>query len=219
MGIPSYTDNTTEGYDDGEFLEYIAGIAQISGLSYQSVKDAILELRDVISTGLVTVSINSDGKIDLSKVNTPNLVMLRSTEIEMYGNPDDKPIYFGWERGHRVLIFGEGAIPYIQAASLPGQSELIVPNLVLLGTDGIITGTIDGAGIGTFTSMTVNFGATFMTVYGETQMSNVITVGPVMSWQSVTLGVVTEDIPTYATSVRYYRTFDDVFRRVLEVKL
>jgi hypothetical protein len=217
MAIPSYAGDDITAYDNGEYLEHVANLVGLFGNTYQEVKSALSELRDwIVSQGQFTNIINTDGSIDLSKLTSPTLAMIKSSDVKIYGNPQLLPVYFGWEDGVKTLIFGPDAVPYIQMASMPGDQYIIPPNLVLLGTSGVELTGMDGMG---GSLQTISFGASFMTIYGETAMSNLIQIGPILEWQSVTLGVITDDIPTYATSVIYYRDFGGTFRKVLEVKL
>ena len=214
MAIPGFTGVDMSAYNEGEYAEYLQGLSQALNIPYADIQSALKELRDTIKMGPNTI--NTDGKIDLTKFPLATRQMWQSAGIVIYGNPDDRPVYFGWIDGVKTLIFGEMAVPYISMASLPGEQYIIPPNLVLLSTNGVVGSIFDGDNR---TSLTVNFAATFMTIYGETVLSNIITIGPILEWGSVTLGVVTEDIPEYATHVYYYRSFGDTFRRVQEVKL
>jgi hypothetical protein len=214
MAIPSYAGDDITAYENGEYLEYVANLVGIVANSYSEVRAALIELREwIISYGKVTSVINTDGSIDLSKVTSPTLAMLKSADLKIYGTPGIDPAYMGYENGVRFIIFGEDAVPFIQAASMPREQYLIPPTLLGLGSVGIKTS------VNSDEMKTISFGASFMTFYGESQMSNLIPVGPMAYWDSVTLGVVTSDIPSYATSVIYYREFDGVLRRVMEVKL
>jgi hypothetical protein len=236
MAIPSFTDeDILNDYDTQYFADYTWGLWQLralmgyEGSNPEGTKIALRtleELRDyMIEEGKTTNLVNTDGTIDLSKARTPGLRYLdeydKAGRLKVYGAPDTtEPPYLGYIDGVFCIVIGSASRPYKAMAEMPGPRQLIAPNLILVNFGPHRLSTPTGVG---GTLQVVDFTASFMTIYGETQLSNPIQIGPLLDWTSITLAVVEEDIPVYATAVKYYRLFGEgsaaVYRLVGQVKV
>ena len=226
MTIPSFTDeDILNDYDTKFHTDYVWTLARQWGWSFDFAYTTMQELREyIMDEGLSANVIRSDGSIDVSKARSPGLTYLdeyaKEGKVVLKGDPGATASYVGYIDGVFSIIWGAAAIPYIAMAVLPGPRQLLPPNLMLVGFGPHRASSLDGMG---GTLQVVDFAASFVTIYGETELSNPVQIGPLLDWTSITLAVVKEDIPDYATAVKYYRRFGDggsgVYRLVGKVKI
>ena len=236
MAIPSFTDeDILNDYDTQYYADYTWGLYQLLTIAGFLKSDpngpawanqTLDELRDFVIEDRITENlIRTDGSIDLSQARTPGLRYLdeydRAGKLKVYGVSDTKePPYMGYIDGVFCIVLGSAGRPYRAMASMAGSRQLITPNLILVDFGPHRLSTPSGVG---GTLQVVDFTASFMTIYGETQLSDPIQIGPLLDWTSITLAVVEEDIPVYATAVKYYRLFGEgsaaVYRLVGQVKV
>jgi hypothetical protein len=202
----------------------INALAEYFNMPFASVDEVWDELEHRCNTSEMPNLLLSDGTLDLGLIypitgSKPSLL----SEVKMVGHPgmagNPPVIATGFVQGQFTIFFGQYADLYVMQATQVVPADLITPKLSITATSGFAwsnPGSLQGGGK---TVESLSFLATFMTPYGETQASNIVTIDRVMYWGSVTLEVNGEAIPAYAGTVRYYRLFGDVFRLVAEVKI
>ena len=124
------------------------------------------------------------------------------------------PFYDTFIDGVYTIFLGDAAVRFFQQELMGQRASTMTQPPVLLymgGNIAPITGEFDFEMVGT-----VSFCATFKTLYGETGISNIITITSA-GWDNVTLAVDREVMPSYAEKVYYYRSFNGIFFRVAEV--
>ena len=234
MAIPGYT--PTDATDDvkehvgemyfaskSQFLVTLAEYLQVPFADAQATWNALEERCEQI--GMPNLLLE-DGQLDWGML-YPIAGQKPTTweDLVMYGTPsmageDWVLSALGWVDGKLTIFFGEYATLYIYQVSRVAPPELIPPKLYISETNGFRwsdVGSNDPSSASAVQSL--SFIATFMTRYGETRESNMVTIGRVVYWSSVKLEIDTDQIPAYAGSVRYYRLFGDTFRLVAEVKI
>ena len=235
MGIPGYSNNYSYNYADSEYYDWASGMVGVIGDTSREVLDTIKALRQEVVENANFNIITTDGLVDLSKVRAPTISELQSRDyvIVVWGDRE-APLLSGVPHdGDRLraqfsgsgsaasayidgkfhIFLGAAADAFKAEWSLPSAMALIAPNLYI----SYAYPTSDSLN-NSDKLITYQFVATFMTKWGETGPSNVVHYSTTSLDWNVTLEVVEEDIPNYATSVKYYRFFD-TFRLVSEVTI
>lgn len=221
MAIPGYTENITVDPSETEYYDYIANMVGIIGNSHSEVLAKIKALRDEVVANADFNILDPDGYVDLWKIRAPTVEEMRNAEVSVvFWDASTEPVCSGFVNGRFCIFFGRAAEAYIKEWTLPSPQALAVPSLYISSTTNIEMGNTNQISVPLVTYV---FAATFMTRWGETGPSNAVyatTINDpegIKKW-SVVLEVEGDRIPSYATSVRYYRFFD-TFRLVSEVKI
>ena len=145
-----------------------------------------------------------------------------SSEIRiLLGAEPATPCYDTFIDGKYTIFLGDAAIRFYQQELL-GQTykvyDISPPVLMLMGTDATPIAA-DASATGYSLQLNVlYFVATFGTKYGESGISNMVTVLS-SGWTYCDLAIDTQKIPSSAEYVYYYRNFGDTFFRVAEVEI
>lgn len=130
------------------------------------------------------------------------------------------PFYDTFVDGRYTIMIGDAAESYYRNELMQQSdtSSLPTPLLYFVGGDAVPIGADAEADQGYNYVTTDVFVATFNTRYGQSGPSNAVTV-MTGGWNSISLEVVGDNIPSYVTDVYYYRNFGGTFFRVAEVSV
>lgn len=232
MAIPGYTPvlatETAKNYL-GEVVNkdkdtVISSLAEYFSMPRASVAEVWNELERRCNEAKMPNLLFSDGTLDWGLIYPiPGEKPALLNDIAMVGHPGMAgvpPVFTtGFLHGQLTIFFGEYAELYIQQATQVIPAALTAPSLVIVDSSGLVLAANDSVGGVAEVVETPTFLATFMTRYGETEASNIVSLPRVYSWNTVTLAIDENKIPTYAGTVRYYRLFGDTYRLVSEVKI
>ena len=204
-------------YDESMYYNYVSYMVGIVANKQADVVSIIEELRQTLIKYKAPNLLLSNGYVDVWKIKNPTVedLLARNMVIVDYGE-NSGSVASGFIDGAFHIFLNQAADDYIKQISVPIPQQLISPILYISKTTGLVLGEQPP-----LPSAPYLFVATFMTRWGETQPSNVVRAWAIddsQSWE-VTLEVDENYIPSYATSVKYYRWFIDKFRVVAEVKI
>ena len=217
MAIPGFQQYYNMTYDESVYYNYISYMVGIVADKYTDVVSIIEELRQTLIKYKAPNLLLANGYVDVWKIKSPTVedILSRNMVIVDYGE-NSGSVASGFVDGAFHIFFNQAADDYVKQISIPIPQQLISPILYISKASGVVPGDQPA-----LPSQPYVFVATFITRWGETQPSNVVrawTVDDSQSWE-VTLEVEEDYIPSYASSVKYYRWFTDKFRVVAEVKI
>ena len=217
MAIPGFQQYYNMTYDESLFYNYVAYMVGIVADKYTDVVKVVEEVRQQLIKNRAPSILLENGYVDVWKIKSPTVhdLLTRGIRIVDYGEITGH-VAGGFIDGRFTIFYNEAADDYIKQISIPIPQQLASPILYISNADGLVVGEQPPLPATPYV-----FVATFMTKWGETTPSNVVRAysqDDSLNW-SVSLEVDGEYIPSYATSVKYYRWFGNIFRVVDEVKI
>lgn len=217
MAIPGYQQYYNMTYDESVYYNYVAYMVGILADRYSDVVKIVEEVRQQLVLHRAPNLLLENGYVDVWKIKNPTVQDLLTKDIRIvdYGDFNGHEAG-GFIDGKFTIFYNEAADDYLTQISIPVPQQLISPILYIARADGLVIGEQPPLPATPYV-----FVATFMTKWGETAPSNIVRAysqDDSLGWE-VTLEVDGDYIPSYATSVKYYRWFNSIFRVVDEVKI
>lgn len=217
MAIPGFQQYYNMTYDESVYYNYVAYMVGIVKDKQADVVSVVEEVRQQLIQNRAPNILLENGYVDVWKIKSPTVqdLLERGFRIVDYGEINGH-VAAGFIEGQFTIFYNEAADDYSTQMSIPIPQQLSSPKLYISSANGLLLGEQPPMPV-----IPHVFVATFITKWGESSPSNMATAysqEDSQNW-SVVLEIEGEYIPSYATSVKYYKWFDNIFRVIDEVKI